>query len=115
MLHTQRVWPSPAALATASAPTMPPAPARFSTTTVEPATERWRKAAARRATTSVLPPGGNGTTSRIGRFGQPSCAEARGGCAKARIDTAAHSNLFTVPPSTPAFSGLAGEGITGLV
>jgi hypothetical protein len=62
------VYPSGAARDTASAPTEPPAPARFSMFTgcfqacdsCSPIT---------RAAMSVEPPGGNGTTSRMGWFG----------------------------------------------
>ena len=44
---------------------MPPAPALFSTTTVQPVCFA-SSVATRRDTTSVPPPGGNGTMSRIG-------------------------------------------------
>src|SRR5215212_6964807 len=62
------VWPSGAAFATASAPIVEPAPGRLSTTT------GWPSALAKpsditRATTSVKPPGENGTTSVTGLLG----------------------------------------------
>jgi hypothetical protein len=55
-------------LATASAPVLPPAPARFSTMI------GWPSAFAissptRRARTSASPPAGNGAIMRIGRLG----------------------------------------------
>ncbi len=71
------VWPSGVARITSSEPIAPLAPALFSTTTDWPsaapsATAYWR------AKTSVGPPGGNGTTSRIGRDGNALCASASG-------------------------------------
>ena len=62
------MYPSGAALATASVPITPPAPARFSTTTVWPSAG-CSFSAITRAMMSVVPPGGNGTTIRTGRFG----------------------------------------------
>ena len=57
---SSRVWPSFSALATRSAPILPPAPVLFSTTT------GWRMASCsfgpmRRARMSEVPPGANGT------------------------------------------------------
>jgi len=49
-------------------PMVPVAPATFSTTTVPCSTVESR-AATMRPTTSVPPPGGNGTTSRMGLAG----------------------------------------------
>jgi hypothetical protein len=52
-----RVWPSGALFATASAPIVPPAPPRFSTTKGWPKASPNRSASGR-ASTSLLPPGG---------------------------------------------------------
>ncbi len=62
------VWPSGALLATSSAPMLPEAPVRFSTTT------GWAQrspsfCATRRAMMSVPPPGAKPTTMRTGRAG----------------------------------------------
>ncbi|MCY1508617.1 hypothetical protein D9M68_429320 [compost metagenome] len=69
MLWINSVYPLGSDRTTASEPTMPPVLARFSTTTDCPsdrpiAALRWR------ATTSVGPPGENGTTSVSGRVGK---------------------------------------------
>src|SRR5258708_8974927 len=85
------VYPSGAERATSAVPTAPPAPLRFSITIGWP-----RPSATRfcimRETMSRLPPGGNGTTQRIGLLGH-SCAVAA---------EAAKSNairrFFIVPP-----------------
>src|SRR6218665_2208368 len=61
------VWPSAAARATYSAPMLPPAPARFSTTMVWPS-RSFIEAASVRALASVGPPGGKGPGD--GRVGQ---------------------------------------------
>src|SRR6185503_19429247 len=63
------VYPSGAARAASAAPRPPPAPPRFSITTV------WPQicdsfSPTRRAEMSVAPPGGNGTMKRTGRCGQ---------------------------------------------
>src|SRR5262245_21008902 len=63
------VAPSGAALAMASAPILPLAPARLSTTTCWPSRPE-SLCAMMRATMSVLLPAGNGTIRRIGRSGQ---------------------------------------------
>src|SRR5262245_56656727 len=58
-----------------SEPTLPAAPARFSTTTGWPSD--WRSlSAATRARMSVEPPGAQGTTTRIGFSGQAASAGA---------------------------------------
>src|SRR5690242_18309160 len=62
------VYPSGADFATASAAMLPPAPARFSTTTGAPSA-RPRGPAMARATTSGWPPGAKGTTSFTGWAG----------------------------------------------
>ncbi len=62
------VWPSGAALATVSSPIMPPAPGRFSTTTVSPSAS-CSLGAMKRAVVSAPPPGEYGTTSRMGLLG----------------------------------------------
>ncbi|CFP64822.1 Uncharacterised protein [Bordetella pertussis] len=56
------------AWATSSAPILPPAPPRFSTTTVWSSCV-FRPSASRRAMASVGPPGGKGTTRVTGRSG----------------------------------------------
>src|SRR5512145_152903 len=69
------VWPSPAALATSAAPTLPPAaPGRFSTSTGRPRLAP-RRSERMRPRTSSGPPGGNGFTMRTGFDGYP-CAAA---------------------------------------
>src|SRR4029078_3200267 len=67
----QSVYPSGAAIAQASVPITPPAPPRLSTNTCWPS---WLLSccATSRPTTSLLPPGGNGTIKRTGRFGESS-------------------------------------------
>ena len=71
------VWPSGSALATEAVPVSPPAPARFSITTLLP-----RRApilsASTRAKVSAGPPAGNGTTSLMARLGNSSAEDARG-------------------------------------
>ncbi len=71
------VWPSGSALATATAPMLPPAPGRFSTTTgcFHISLSFWPSA---RASTSDVPPGANGTMMRIGLLGKAPCANAAG-------------------------------------
>ena len=63
------VCPSGFALIAAPAPIMPPAPARFSTTTGWPRISLMTGATAR-AVTSTLPPAENGTMIRIGSLGK---------------------------------------------
>src|SRR3954468_19218818 len=60
------VLPSGADLATASAEMLPPAPGRFSTSTVRPPSARPSSWASRRAMVSVVPPGGAPTRMRTG-------------------------------------------------
>ena len=72
---TSRVWPSGAALATTSAPILPPAPPRFSTRKGWPSLS-CNASASSRVTMSFDPPGGKGTTRRTGRSGQAACARA---------------------------------------
>src|SRR6185503_13855135 len=72
-----KVRPSGAALATASTPSMPPAPARFSTTTGWPRIFSSAGCMAR-ATASVLPPAGNGTKKRSGLSGHGCAQEGPG-------------------------------------
>src|SRR6266702_2375329 len=79
---TSQVWPSGAALATTVAPIAPAAPGLFSTMICQPAVSSSR-AWIRRATGSVEPPGGKGTTNLIGPFGQSvPCAATRLGAAR---------------------------------
>jgi hypothetical protein len=54
---TARVWPSGALCATLIMAMLPPAPGRFSTTTVCPSSS-CRRGLSMRAATSVAPPGG---------------------------------------------------------
>ena len=66
--YIMMLWPSGSCVATHFAPTSPPAPRRFSTITGWPrlfASDSPRA----RATRSVVPPGGNGTTSVTGFVG----------------------------------------------
>ena len=67
-----RVWPSPGDLATLSAPMLPPAPGRLSTTTGKPS---WAFSLNKRARMSGAPPEGKVTTRRKGLVGK-ACAEA---------------------------------------
>jgi hypothetical protein len=67
-LPMPKVYPSGAALATASTPVTPPAPARLSTTTGWPSVAAMRGARTR-ATMSLGPPAAKGTTKRIARLG----------------------------------------------
>ena len=68
MLLNSSVWPSLGALATASAPMVLPAPARFSTIT-RPPSRAESCSASSRASVSVGPPGAKGSTMRTGRAG----------------------------------------------
>src|SRR5262245_24492636 len=66
---TSHVWPSGGALATIEAPTTPAPPGLLSTMMFQPVFSvslAWMM----RATGSVEPPGGNGTTNRNGPLGQ---------------------------------------------
>src|SRR5258706_2623156 len=82
-----RVWPSGAALATASVPGMPPAPARLSMTMDCPSASESCGAIAR-AAMSVTPPGEAGTTIRMGREGY-CCALAAAASTQQRRKTEA--------------------------
>src|SRR5437763_5646189 len=76
---TIQVWPSAGALATLAPPIAPAAPGLLSITVCQPVLSL-TLAASRRATASVVPPGGKGTTTRIGPLGQSlPCAGARPG------------------------------------
>src|SRR5690349_15013004 len=66
---TIQVWPSGGALAAIAAPIAPAAPGLLSITMFQPVLSA-TLAARMRATGSVVPPGGKGTTTRIGPFGQ---------------------------------------------
>src|ERR1700730_10240319 len=79
---TSQVWPSGGDLATTVAPITPAAPGLFSTTICQPMVSSSR-AWIRRATGSVEPPGGKGTTNLIGPFGQSvPWASTRAGAAR---------------------------------
>ena len=80
-----RVWPSGADLATASAPMVPPAPPLFSTTTCWPSCSD-NSAAKARADKSVNEPGAKGTTMRKGLVGQLDWAWAHGISPQASAD-----------------------------
>ncbi len=67
VLPNRKVWPSGCARATSAAPVRPPAPPRFSVTTVPSSVFIF--SAHSRPTTSVAPPGENGTTSLMIRSG----------------------------------------------
>ena len=86
----QSVWPSGGDFATASEPTTPPAPARFSTTTGWPRSSDIF-GATRRVMMSVEVPAPKGTTTRTGRFGKAAAL----GCAAARR---LPPSAATVPP-----------------
>src|SRR4051812_30142804 len=68
MVQIASVVPSGCARATSAVPVLPPAPARFSTTT-PPRSRDATPLATRRATMCVVPPGGKGTTTRTARSG----------------------------------------------
>jgi hypothetical protein len=79
IVPSRSVRPSGAERATAAAPTPPPAPERFSTTTGWPSRCE-RKLPGSRPSVSVVVPGAKGTTSRSGRSGQGAgCAAAATG------------------------------------
>jgi len=96
--------PSP----TLSVPMMPDAPVRLSTTTFAPQDEA-NLSASMRAVTSDAPPGGNGTTMRIGRAGYACPEPVEGVCASVipAADSSAVPNkhaiptLFIFPPAKP--------------
>ena len=84
---TSSVWPSGVAFATMAVPIVPPAPVRFSITTACPQFSLIF-CAMMRASVSVLPPGENGTTMRIGLVGNFCCAwRASGVAARAQRDS----------------------------
>ena len=68
MAQLPSMYPSLSDFATASMPTLPLAPGRFSTTIVWPSSLP-ASSASRREIMSELPPGAVGTISRIGRVG----------------------------------------------
>jgi hypothetical protein len=70
-----QVRPSGGALAAIAAPIAPAAPGLLSITVCQPVLSL-TLAASRRTTGSVVPPGGKGTTTRIGPFGQSAWALA---------------------------------------
>src|SRR5512135_192354 len=95
LVAMNKVYPSGADLATMSAPILPAAPGRFSTMTGSPSSGR-RFSASTRAVTSVLPPGGYGTTSLIGREGQVSANAGTATCSISTAHAIALSTLFMV-------------------
>ncbi|MNV73445.1 hypothetical protein D3C71_1665950 [compost metagenome] len=75
-LPSSRVYPSGSARATAVVPIVPPAPALFSTMTCLPSAS-FNCCASARASVSAAPPGGKGTTMRMGLSGYVwACAAA---------------------------------------
>src|SRR5450759_911123 len=95
LVAIKNVYPSGADLTTASAPILPPAPGRLSMTTVWPSSGR-RLSAITRAVTSVLPPGGYGTTSLIGLEGQVSANAGNAACSKSKAQPIALITLFNI-------------------
>jgi hypothetical protein len=85
-------------LATYAVAITPPPPARFSITTGLPIRSCSFGAIARRIT-SILPPGGNGTTKVIGPDGK-SCAQA-GAAAMKRAPTPTNSSDRRITMGTP--------------
>src|SRR5476651_1124734 len=80
-----KLYPSAGDFTTLSVPTMPPAPARFSTI------HGWRSrslslGASRRITMSVAPPGPYGTTKRMGLLGHMSARAIAGAATLAALD-----------------------------
>src|SRR4051794_20796889 len=73
-------YPSGFARATAAAPSVLPAPGRFSVSTVWPKA-RVAASARPRICTSVAPPGGKGTSTVMGRSGKRGCARNVAGAA----------------------------------
>jgi hypothetical protein len=76
---------------------LPPAPGRLSTTTCWPSLSLSRGTIIR-TTASVLPPGGNVTTMRIGLLGKSGCVAGAWACADrtpaASSAAAARKNMF---------------------
>src|SRR4051794_29025727 len=92
-----KVVPSGSEWATAAEPTMPLAPGRFSTTTLC-ANALPRCSARIRPIVSALPPGGHGTTTRMGLLGQVCGDGGVDGCASA----GARVELVSAPMIAPA-------------
>src|SRR4051812_33798027 len=95
---------------------LPPAPARFSTSTCWP-TLSARNLATMRATVSVPPPGSKPTTMVIGLDGKLLCADATPTTNMARKTTATRCSIVIPPRSTPVEHGLAllHEGLAALL
>src|SRR5262250_2504147 len=112
-MPTVIVYPSGAARATRPVPMLPVAPPTFSMMMVWPSAVRM-PSAIRRPTTSVSPPGGNGTIIVIGRDGY-ACARAARGTAGSAAAPAARCRKFRrgsfifEPPFT-SFDHLVGAG-----
>src|SRR6476659_8051031 len=81
---TIQVWPSGGALAAIAAPIAPAAPGLLSITMFQPVLSA-TLAASKRATGSVVPPGGKGTTTRIGPLGHSACARTMVGAANEAV------------------------------
>src|SRR5262245_30664499 len=91
----------------ATMPVVPPAPALFSIRNCWPSRCDIRSANMR-ASTSVLPPAANGTTTVTGFVGQPSCAQAL--CAHAAV---AQLDATTPTSSATAMRFILGSSVDG--
>src|SRR5713226_6697356 len=98
------VVPSGALLATWRAAIDPPAPPRLSTTICWPSASP-SLSAMMRAMMVALPPGGNGTTSVIGRFGY--CCAAAGGAAAPMAAVSAIIATIAIVANRPHRQNLA--------
>src|SRR5574343_455022 len=92
-----RVWPSGAALATTSMPSMPPAPALFSTVSGWPQRAASFSPRVRTMMSSELPAGA-GTTTRTGLSGQPAAKVAGAAAARPRHSIRGRSRRFIGEP-----------------
>jgi hypothetical protein len=98
-----KVVPSGSEWATAAEPTMPLAPGRFSTTTLC-ANALPRCSARMRPIVSALPPGGHGTTTRMGLLGQV--------CGEGGVDGCASAGASAEPVSAPMIAAAANSRCT---
>ena len=95
------VYPSFSPLATTSAPRLPPAPPRFSTSTFCPSVV-WSRSARKRPVRSTAPPGAKGTTMRTGRVGKSGAwlrAAERAGRVRAVPPIKTRRLIILVPPA----------------
>ena len=103
---TIQVWPSGGALAAMAAPIAPAAPGLLSITVCQPVLSL-TLAASRRATGSVVPPGGKGTTTRIGPLGQSRLRLRDSGCGDSRRGAGEYGPGGEEPSSVPPGSVLS--------